>query len=435
MVTFYEEYKGYYVISITDDDEEGFPKDFNITLPNRYNGLPSVISYGYVDLKKSEDIGKNTYYEEITRYYAVRHNSMKVKGMLRITRDLTLTKDNSQIHMMLFLDKNTPKEYLFSVKTEKPMSLIELDEQGFALTTTWYVRSPYENDRSNQKLLKTLLSEKEYALFMSKRFSCTYAAVECEISDFMSTTFYSTSLDYQDQEFYTDKYSIGNDISIKAEYFLGNKLFHGIISGGEAFMITYKHALMKNYKVIGRYDVSIYMSNKYNEDYFYSSYAKNGVLALPCSNDKYINVREKPNKDGRIILKIANVLQMFYLPVYNRERNVVDRFYERETEINKIASRSKEEQIKLMQYKIYPIFVNDILKGDWCKVTIYKSKYMFNFTSGIGSPEVIHAGNIEDIHNLRKKIVYSHDEVFLMNGYIHASQLHPISVIRVKDTV
>ena len=126
---------------------------------------------------------------------------------------------------------------------------------------------------------------------------------------------------------------------------------------------------------------------------------------------------------------------MFYLPVYNRERNVVDRFYERETEINKISSRSKEEQIKLMQYKIYPIFVNDILKGDWCKVTIYKSKYMFNFTSGIGSPEVIHAGNIEDIHNLRKKIVYSHDEVFLMNGYIHASQLHPISVIRVKDTV
>ena len=43
--------------------------------------------------------------------------------------------------------------------------------------------------------------------------------------------------------------------------------------------------------------------------------------------------------------------------------------------------------------------------------------------------------SIEDIHNLRKKIVYSHDEVFLMNGYIHASQLHPISVIRVKDTV
>ncbi len=408
MVTFYEEYKGYYVISITDDDEEGFPKDFNITLPNRYNGLPSVISYGYVDLKKSEDIGKNTYYEEITRYYAVRHNSMKVKGMLRITRDLTLTKDNSQIHMMLFLDKNTPKEYLFSVKTEKPMSLIELDEQGFALTTTWYVRSPYENDRSNQKLLKTLLSEKEYASFMSKRFSCTYAAVECEISDFMSTTFYSTSLDYQDQEFYTDKYS---------------------------FMITYKHALMKNYKVIGRYDVSIYMSNKYNEDYFYSSYAKNGVLALPCSNDKYINVREKPNKDGRIILKIANVLEMFYLPVYNRERNVVDRFYESETKINKISSRSKEEQIKLMQYKIYPIFVNDILKGDWCKVTIYKSKYMFNVSSAMSMPEVTHAGNIEDIHNLRKKIVYSHDEVFLMNGYIHASQLHPISVIRVKDTV
>ena len=53
----------------------------------------------------------------------------------------------------------------------------------------------HENDRSNQKLLKTLLSEKEYASFMSKRFSCTYAAVECEISDFMSTTFYSTSLD------------------------------------------------------------------------------------------------------------------------------------------------------------------------------------------------------------------------------------------------
>ena len=115
------------------------------------------------------------------------------------------------------------------------------------------------------------------------------------------------------------------------------------------------------------------MSNKYNEDYFYSSYAKNGVLALPCSNDKYINVREKPNKDGRIILKIANVLEMFYLPVYNRERNVVDRFYERETEINKISSRSKEEQIKLMQYKIYPIFVNDILKGDWTVTFVNKT--------------------------------------------------------------
>ena len=60
---------------------------------------------------------------------------------------------------------------------------------------------------------------------------------------------------------------------------------------------------------------------------------------------------------------------------------------------------------------------------------------MFNVSSAMSMPEVTHAGNIEDIHNLRKKIVYSHDEVFLMNGYIHASQLHPISVIRVKDTV
>ena len=80
-------------------------------------------------------------------------------------------------------------------------------------------------------------------------------------------------------------------------------------------------------------------------------------------------------------------------------------------------------------YKIYPIFVHDILEGDWCKVTIYKSNYMYDINWGYNSDCII------DKHNLRKKIVYSPEEVYLMDGYIHASQLHPRAVIRVKDTI
>ena len=47
----------------------------------------------------------------------------------------------------------------------------------------------------------------------------------------------------------------------------------------------------------------------------------------------------------------------------------------------------------------------------------------------------INSDCIIDKHNLRKKIVYSPEEVYLMDGYIHASQLHPKTVIRVKDTI
>ena len=180
---------------------------------------------------------------------------------------------------------------------------------------------------------------------------------------------------------------------------------------------------MKNYKVVDRHSVSIYLSKTYDEDYFYSSYAKNGVITLPCSNDEYINVRNKIGNDSKVILQIQRVLATCNL------------HYEKEEFTGKLASEDTiEMQLKLLKYKIYPIFVHDILEGDWCKVTIYKSQYMYNFTNFVNSP-FIQAGNLEDINNLRKKIVYSPEEVYLMDGYIHASQLHPISVIRVKDTI
>ena len=52
-------------------------------------------------------------YEKNT--YKIPVSSIKVKGILRITRDLTLIKENSQIHMVLFLDKNTPEKYLYHI--------------------------------------------------------------------------------------------------------------------------------------------------------------------------------------------------------------------------------------------------------------------------------------------------------------------------------
>ncbi len=431
MASYYKEYKGYYVLQLEDPN-------YNVRLSKRYNGLSTVILYLPDEQQNVEDVEVEDVYERRTETYNINHKSMKVRGILRITRDLTLKHNNDQVHMMLFLDKRTPSEYLYPVNTSKDNGYIEKNNNNGVLTTTWYIRSPFENDKSNQRLLKSLLSEEEYNSFMSKRFSCTYVAVECELSDFMITGMYGESPDLTSQEFYSDKYSVGNDISIKAEYFRGTR----ILTAEDSYLFdnvvgvsTYKHTLMKNYKVVDRHSVSIYLSKTYDEDYFYSSYAKNGVIALPCSNDEYINVRDKIGNDSEVILQIQSVLATCDLPVYNRSEDITETYNEKEEFAVKLASEDTiETQLKLLKYKIYPIFVHDILEGDWCKVTIYKSQYMYNFT-GFADASLIQAGNLEDINNLRKKIVYSPEEVYLMDGYIHASQLHPISVIRVKDTI
>ena len=384
-------------------------------------------------------------YEKNT--YKIPVSSIKVKGILRITRDLTLIKENSQIHMVLFLDKNTPEKYLYhipynnyrDIETDVHMKSLgnNLFTQlgliikntgstvGLSLVTTYYIRSPYENDMDNQKLLKSLLSEKEYTSFMSKRFSCTYVAVECELSDFMTTYYMDRpTLD----SYYTDKYSIGIDISTRAEYSNSCDMYE---------ISTCVHAKLSNYKVIDRHSVSIYKTTWYDEEYYYSSYAKNGVIAEPCTNDNYINVREKPDVDSKVLLQIGCVYERMFYTVYPPSQkwlNTPTEYYTQEDIENGYSKLealfyyiNSEDYINL--YKVYPIFVHDILEGDWCKVTIYKSNYMYDINWGYNSDCII------DKHNLRKKIVYSPEEVYLMDGYIHASQLHPISVIRVKDTI
>ena len=385
-------------------------------------------------------------YEKYT--FKIPVSSIKVKGILRITRDLTLIKENSQIHMVLFLDKNTPEEYLFRLPYHHPREFeqdndiislgnnlfMELSsvikqtglKEGLSLLTTYYIRSPYENDMDNQKLLKSLLSEEEYTSFMSKRFSCTYVAVEGELSDFMNTLF----MDRPTRDsFYTDKYSIGIDISTKAEYSNSCDIYE---------IELFTHAKLSNYKLIDRYSVSIYKTTWYDEEYYYSSYAKNGVIAEPCSNDTYINVREKPDVDSKVLLQIGcKYPRVFYTayPPSQKWLNTPTEYYTQE-DIEKGYSKMDVLAYYIYYsgnyknlYKIYPIFVHDILEGDWCKVTIYKSNYMYDINWGYNSDCII------DKHNLRKKIVYSPEEVYLMDGYIHASQLHPISVIRVKDTI
>ena len=381
-------------------------------------------------------------YEKNT--YKIPVSSIKVKGILRITRDLSLIKENSQIHMVLFLDKNTPEKYLYRLPYNHPREFeqdngiislgnnlfMELSsvikqtglKEGLSLLTTYYIRSPYENDMDNQKLLKSLLSEKEYTSFMSKRFSCTYVAVECELSDFMTTY-------YMDQPtndcFYTDKYSIGIDISTRAEYSNSSDMYE---------ISTCVHAKLSNYKVIDRHSVSIYKTTWYDEEYYYSSYAKNGVIAEPCSYDTYINVREKPDVDSKVLLQARVVIPRPSRTVYPPSQKWLNAPTEYYTQEDIEAGYSKLDKYDMYfnedeSYKIYPIFVHDILEGDWCKVTIYKSNYMYDMNWDYNSDCII------DKHNLRKKIVYSPEEVYLMDGYIHASQLHPISVIRVKDTI
>ena len=384
-------------------------------------------------------------YEQYT--YKIPVSSIKVKGILRITRDLTLIKENSQIHMVLFLDKNTPEKYLYHIPynnyrdIETDVHMISLGNNlftqlgliikntgstvGLSLVTTYYIRSPYENDMDNQKLLKSLLSEKEYTSFMSKRFSCTYVAVECELSDFMTTYYMDRpTLD----SYYTDKYSIGIDISTRAEYSNSCDMYE---------ISTCVHAKLSNYKVIDRHSVSIYKTTWYDEEYYYSSYAKNGVIAEPCTNDTYINVREKPDVDSKVLLQIGCVYERMFYTVYPPSQkwlNTPTEYYTQEDIENGYSKLealfyyiNSEDYINL--YKVYPIFVHDILEGDWCKVTIYKSNYRYDRDIS-NKPSCI-----VDKHNLRKKIVYSPEEVYLMDGYIHASQLHPISVIRVKDTI
>lgn len=384
-------------------------------------------------------------YEKDT--YKIPVSSIKVKGILRITRDLTLIKENLQVHMVLFLDKNTPEKYLYHIphinhtEIEKDNTIKFLGNnlfmhfgavvkqtgsiEGLSLLTTYYIRSPYENDMDNQKLLKSLLSEKEYTSFMSKRFSCTYVAVECELSDFMTTYFMDRpTID----SYYTDKYSIGIDISTKAEYSNSCNMY-GIA--------TCTHAKLSNYKVIDRNIVSIYKTIWYDEEYYYSSYAKNGVIAEPCSNDTYINVREKPDVDSKVLLQIGWVsVRVFYTayPPSQKWLNTPTEYYTQEdikegySKIEALFYYLNSEDYKKL-YKVYPIFVHDILDGDWCKVTIYKSNYMYDTNWDYSTACII------DEYNLRKKIVYSPEEVYLMDGYIHASQLHPRAVIRVKDTI
>ena len=404
---------------------------------NKTRGLGNFNCYSFSPEWEMSDI-----YESDTHKIPV--SSIKVKGILRITRDLTLIKENLQIHMVLFLDKNTPEKYLYRLPYNHPREFeqdngiislgnnlfMELSsvikqtglKEGLSLLTTYYIRSPYENDMDNQKLLNSLLSEKEYASFMNKRFSCTYVTVECELSDFMTTSFMDQPTN---DSFYTDKYSIGIDISTRAEYFNSYNMYE---IGGNT------HAKLSNYKVIDRHSVSIYKTTWYDEEYYYSSYAKNGVIAEPCSYDTYINVREKPDVDSKVLLQPRVVIPRPSRTVYPPSQKWLNTPTEYYTQEDIEAGYSKLDKYDMYfhedeSYKIYPIFVHDILEGDWCKVTIYKSNYMYDINWDINSDCII------DKHNLRKKIVYSPEEVYLMDGYIHASQLHPKTVIRVKDTI
>lgn len=423
--------------------------------------------YGGLSINRIEASDGNTRFrgEHSVTDIPTKYKSIKVKGILRITRDLNLTRKNNQVHMVLFLDSNTPENYINMIPFKADgdfdrthmMKLIDSEQkiyiayhkyiikriseqEGVQFATTWYICSPYENDMDNQKLLKLLLSEKEYTSFMSKRFSCTYVAVECELSDFQQTSYLYHAEDMHIEFYYTNEYDKGIDISIKAEYFTDPGIYPE----------DYSHAKINNYKVIDKHSVSIYTTKWYHEDYFYSSYAKDGVLVLPCSDDDYINVREKPESNSKIILQIVNVLHRSLLLAYPPDEKwaTIPEIYYKEPNgdiIDKIKAYRNyldaclnDKELKAQnktinsKYKIYPIFVNDIVGSDWCKVTIYKSNYMPIITDFI---DIQQAGMMIDIHNLYKKIVYSPKEVYLMDGYIHASQLHPISVIRVKDTI
>ena len=87
MASYYKEYKGYYV----------FQEDpnYNVRLSKRYNGLSTVILYLPDEQQGIEEV---VGYERITSIYKVHHKSMKVRGVLRITRDLTLKHNNDQVH-------------------------------------------------------------------------------------------------------------------------------------------------------------------------------------------------------------------------------------------------------------------------------------------------------------------------------------------------
>lgn len=348
---------------------------------------------------------ENTYSTDYTHFrdYSGR---FKVNGNLRISQSLNL-KHKAPIDIMMFFDKPSAKA---------------MDTTNVLLT------SPYKDDIYNHRIVKEILGDERFERFMSKRFNYESIPISAEIGDVDNTLnlkepILALRVDYG-FNFFVDGCRYNDEIAFENAGFPIFKLFDFSIA-----KTPYEIAESREVVSSGLYPgydseramvheiISLAYPPLGDTAYKFATPMVKGVFANTRTkeNDFYVNVRDKPSKDGKIIMQLyLQILMLKYKKIsYNlHKRNEDSQDYE-EWERKQAASqrehfeKHKDKDIKKLYGLFgYDIFVWDVLEGDWAKVWVL-------------TPEGDYNGEYIDafLNNPSKLII--------KEGYIHTSGLVP----------
>ena len=307
----------------------------------------------------------------------------EVRGILRISQSLTLRYE-APLDLVLFLD---------------------LPSALKMRCCFWYLKSPYPNDLLNHKIVKELLKDK-FESFIKKRFNYATIPINATISNVSSID--SAEIFLCDITIY---WGLSNDDTV---------IPTGILSVFSETALDFN--LAKDSDINGS-NVQYWVQNpKHLPQYLLKPPFINGVFAMTKTNanDFFVNLRDKPNKDSKIIMQLYS--QQFKSKLLHEE---FDLWFEAQKKAQQIYfANNKDKMIKPFykdnnSKKDYIIFVDDILEGDWAKVRVLRyDDYVDSKNQG---DKIDSKAYINLFLNEPSKIT-------IALGYIHTSGLDPVRI-------
>ncbi len=307
----------------------------------------------------------------------------EVRGILRISQSLTL-------------------------RYEAPLDLVLFFDVPSALKMRccfWYLKSPYPNDLLNHKIVKELLKDK-FESFIKKRFNYALIPINATINNVSSID--SVEIFLCDITIYW-----GLDVVIPT----------GILSAFSETTLDFNLAKDSDIFMTDGNDLQYWVQNpKHLPQYLLKPPFINGVFAMTKTqaNDFFVNLRDKPNKDGKIIMQLYS--QQFKSKLLHED---FDLWFETQKKAQQTYfANNKGKMIKPFykdsdSKKDYIIFVDDILEGDWAKVRVLRyDDYVDSKNQG---DKIDSKAYINLFLNEPSKIT-------IALGYIHTSGLDPVRV-------
>ncbi len=367
---------------------------------------------------------ENTYSTDYTHFrdYSGR---FKVNGNLRISQSLNL-KHKAPIDIMMFFDKPSAKA---------------MDTTNVLLT------SPYKDDIYNHRIVKEILGDERFERFMSKRFNYESIPISAEIGDVDNTLnlkepILALIVDYR-FSFFVDGCRYNDEIAFENAGFPIFKLFDFSIAKAPYEIAESKEVVSSGlYPGYDSERARVYeiVSRRYpplgDTAYKFTTPMVKGVFANTRTkeNDFYVNVRDKPSKDGKIIMQLySQILMPKYKKIsYNLHKRDEDSQDYEEWERKQAALQQQyfekhkdmigpfPKDIELYELlDKYIVFVWDILEGDWAKVWV--------LTPAIKKGDIYVSSFFWDNRYEEYVDIFLNNpsKLIIKEGYIHTSGLVP----------